>query len=120
MEENIMRYIGVELHSNSITVCYLIESGEETLKTYSLGSLAEFRKSLRKSDQVAVEATGNMRWFVGQIKERVGRVVVFNPNQFEVIRRSVKKTDRRDARAQFLSKDLLPEARMKDAISGLC
>lgn len=111
-----MRYIGVDLHSNSITVCYLTESGKEALKTYSLGSLAEFRKSLRKSDQVAVEATGNTRWFVGQIKQEVGRVVVVNPNQFEVIRKSVKKTDRHDARAlaQFLSKDLLPEARLKD------
>jgi transposase len=111
-----MRYIGVDLHSNSITVCYLTESGKEMLKTYSLEALAEFRKSLRKSDQVAVEATGNTRWFVGQIKQGVGRLVIVNPNQFEVIRKSVKKTDRHDARAlaQFLSKDMLPEARLKD------
>jgi transposase len=111
-----MRFIGVDLHSNSITVCYLTESGKESLETYGLGSLAEFRKNLRKGDQVAVEATGNTRWFVGQIKEKVERVVIVNPNQFEVIRKSVKKTDRHDARAlaQFLSKDLLPEARLKD------
>jgi transposase len=111
-----MRYLGVDLHSNSMTVCYLTKSGKEELRTYSLSALAEFQKSLRRSDQVAVEATGNTRWFVGQIKERVGRVVIVNPNQFEVIRKSVKKTDRHDARAlaQFLSKDLLPEARLKD------
>ncbi len=43
-------------------------------------------------------------------------MVIVNPHQFEVIRKSVKKTDRHDARAlaQFLSKDLLPEARLKD------
>jgi transposase len=42
-------------------------------------------------------------------------VVVVNPNQFEVIRKSVKKTDRHDARtlALFLSKDMLPESRLK-------
>jgi transposase len=111
-----MRYIGVDLHSNSITVCYLTESRKETIKTYSLEAIGEFRKGLRQADQVAVEATGNTRWFVGQIKEKVERVVVVNPNQFEVIRKSVKKTDRHDARAlaQFLSKDLLPEARLKE------
>ena len=49
-----------------------------------------------------------------------------NPRQFAVIRQSVKKTDRHDARAlaQFLSKDLLPEARLKDKraaqVESLC
>jgi transposase len=115
-----MRYIGVDLHSNSITVCYLTKKGEETLATFSLSHLAEFEKSLRRSDRVAVEATGNTRWFVGRIKGRVKRVVVVNPNQFEVIRKSVKKTDRHDARAlaQFLSKDMLPEARLKDELAS--
>lgn len=38
-----------------------------------------------------------------------------NPSQFAVVRKSVKKTDRHDARAlaQFLSKEMLPEARLK-------
>ena len=111
-----MRFIGVDLHSNSITVCFLTASGKEELQAYSLSALAEFQQRLKRTDWIAVEATGNTRWFVGQIKERVGRVVIVNPNQFEVIRKSVKKTDRHDARAlaQFLSKDLLPEARLKD------
>ncbi len=111
-----MRFIGVDLHSNSLTVCYLTRSSKETLQTYSLSALEEFQKSLRRTDRVAVEATGNTRWFVGQIQARVKQVVIVNPHQFEVIRKSVKKTDRHDARAlaQFLSKDLLPEARLKD------
>lgn len=111
-----MRFIGVDLHSNSLTVCYLNQQGAEQLETYSLSALAEFKQNLKRKDQVAVEATGNTRWFVEQIKTSVARVVIVNPNQFEVIRQSVKKTDRHDARAlaQFLSKDLLPEARLKD------
>jgi transposase len=115
-----MRYIGVDLHSNSITVCYLTKKGQETLATYALSSLAEFQRSLRRTDRVAVEATGNTRWFVGQVKGKVGQVVVVNPNQFEVIRKSVKKTDRHDARAlaQFLSKDMLPEARLKGELAS--
>ena len=45
----------------------------------------------------------------------VGRVVVVNPGQFQVIRKSVSKTDKNDARALafFLSKDMLPETRLK-------
>lgn len=115
-----MRYIGVDLHSNSITVCYLTKKGQETHSTFSLTDLAEFEGGLRRADRVAVEATGNTRWFVGRIKGRVKQVVVVNPNQFEVIRKSVKKTDRHDARAlaQFLSKEMLPEARMKDELAS--
>jgi transposase len=111
-----MRFIGVDLHSNQITVCYLTKSGQETHRTFSLKDLAEFQKTLRRTDRLAVEATGNTRWFVSQINELVASVVIVNPNQFEVIRKSVKKTDRHDARALalFLSKELLPEARLKD------
>ena len=110
-----MRFIGVDLHSNQITLCYLTKQGNEKLASFALNKLEEFLKTLKRTDRLAVEATGNTRWFVGQVKERVEQVVVVNPNQFDVIRKSVKKTDRHDARAlaQFLSKEMLPEARMK-------
>ena len=112
-----MRFIGVDLHSNQLTVCYLTKSGQESQRTFRLRDLAEFQKGLRRSDRLAVEATGNTRWFVAQVEARVARVVIVNPNQFEVIRKSVKKCDRHDARALalFLSRDLLPEARLKSA-----
>ena len=111
-----MRYIGVDLHTNSLTVCYLDESGSEELRTFDLKELGQFQASLAAADQVAVEATGNTRYFVQAIKSLVSKVVVVNPSQFEVIRKSVKKTDRHDARtlAKFLSKDMLPESRLKE------
>lgn len=110
-----MRFIGVDLHSNQLTACYLTTSGQESHRSFALKALADFQKSLRRSDRLAVEATTNTRWFVAQIKQQVAEVVVVNPNQFEVIRKSVKKTDRHDARALalFLSKEMLPEARLK-------
>lgn len=110
-----MRHLGVDLHPNSFTVCYLNEDGNEQLRTFSLSALAEFQRSLQPEDVVAVEATGNTRFFVKAILPKVSRVVVVNPSQFEVVRQSVKKTDRHDARAlaQFLRADLLPEARLK-------
>jgi len=110
-----MSYLGVDLHTNSFTVCYRSSKGKERLATYQTKSIGQFRKTLRKLDELAVEATGNTAWFVEQITDRVSKVVVVDPHQFKVIRKSVKKTDKHDAKtlAFFLSKDMLPEARMK-------
>ncbi|HIJ66772.1 MAG TPA: transposase [Planctomycetes bacterium] len=49
------------------------------------------------------------------MQDRVKKVTVVNPYQFEVIRKSVKKTDKHDVKtlALYLSKDRLPEVRMK-------
>ena len=110
-----MSYLGVDLHTNSFTVCRQTHHGKRTIMTFALGQIETFAKTLRKRDQVAVEATGNTNWFVEQIKNRVKKVVVVDPNKFKVILKSVKKTDKNDAKtlAYFLSKDMLPEARMK-------
>lgn len=112
-----MRYIGVDLHTNSFTACILQAGKEEVMQTWPLqeGGLERFVATLRTEDEVAVEATGNSAYFRREVSPHVKRVVVIAPWQFEVIRRSVKKTDRHDARsiAFFLSKDMLPEARRK-------
>jgi transposase len=110
------RYLGIDLHRKVLTVCVRTESGRTQTLTWSLKQLESFKKKLRKDDQLAVEATGNTRWFVEQIMGRVARVAVVDPNQFKVISRSVKKTDANDAQllALFLHKDMLPEVRMKD------
>lgn len=110
-----MSYLGVDLHSNSFTVCYRSSQSTERIATYEIRRIGQFRKTLRKYDELAVEATGNTAWFVEQIRDRVSRVVVVDPHKFKVIRKSVKKTDKHDAKtlAFFLSKDMLPESRMK-------
>jgi transposase len=110
-----MSYLGVDLHTNSFTVCYRTRQGKERIGTYAIDKMDAFRKTLRKRDRVAVEATGNTAWFIEQIRRRVLKVIPVDPNQFKVIRKSVKKTDKHDAKmlALFLSKDMLPEARMK-------
>ncbi|MFZ5698563.1 MAG: IS110 family transposase [Pseudomonadota bacterium] len=111
------RYIGVDLHTNSFTACILQAGQQEIMQTWPLqeGGLARFIATLQAGDEVAAEATGNSAWFCREVSPHVKRVVVIAPWQFEVIRRSVKKTDRHDARsiAFFLSKDMLPEARCK-------
>lgn len=112
-----MAFFGVDLHSNSFTICRLDVDGSESFETFTLAQadLDHFCQWLDADDEIAVEATGNTAWFCGEIRPCVGRIVVVNPRQFQVIRKSVKKTDRNDARALafFLSKDMLPETRLR-------
>lgn len=110
------RYIGVDLHRNCLTACVQLETGRQYVSGWKLERLSRFTSRLRPTDEVAVEVTGNTRLFYDAVRPVVKRVVVVNPRQFEVIRKSVKKTDAHDARALalFLSKDMLPEVRMKD------
>ncbi len=113
-----VRYIGVDLHRNQLTVCVLAENGRQYLSEYRLEQLPRFVGKLRPTDEVAVEVTGNTRLFYDAVAPHVAKVVVVNPTQFKVIRQSVKKTDRHDARtlALYLSKGMLPEVRMKDKL----
>lgn len=110
------RYIGVDLHRNCFTTCVRLDNGRQYVSTWKLEELGKFVSRLRATDGVAVEVTGNTRLFYDAVRPQVARVVVVDPRQFEVIRKSVKKTDAHDARALalFLSKDMLPEVRMKD------
>ena len=111
------RSIGVDLHKNSFRVCYYRSEKEHQFKTYGVRKtgLEAFKKTLRKSDEVAVESTGNTGFFTREIEGRVKRIRIVNPIQFKVISSSVKKTDDEDALkiAKFLSKDMIPEVRMR-------
>jgi len=110
------RYIGIDLHRNCFTACLRLENGREYLKEWKLEDIGKFSAKVRRTDQVAVEVTGNTRLFHDAVAPHVERVVAVNPSQFKVITHSVKKTDPNDARnlALYLAKDLLPEVRMKD------
>jgi transposase len=113
-----MRYLGVDLHSNNFTICFLAEDGTNTFEKYQLKELEAFKSTLLPDDHVAVEATGNSRFFHSQISPLVAKCIVVNSGQFGVIKQSVSKTDRNDARAlaQFLNKGLLPSSRVKDEL----
>ncbi len=84
-----MAYIGVDLHTNSFTACRLEADGGESFETYPLcpADLDRFCLSLSADDEIAVEATGNSRYFHDEVVSCVGRVAVVNPSQFQVIRK---------------------------------
>lgn len=116
--------VGVDLHKGQFTVYWLSEERRESrFERYvtNAAGYKGFENRLRMYVEngylvrVAVEATGNARYFKNRV-ERVGiEVVVINTLKFKVINESVKKTDRHDARtiAEFLEKDILP-------VSWLC
>jgi len=115
------RFIGVDLHKKMFTVCFYDDTTIiHKTGNYKIKKMDLFRRELRKEDIVAVEMTGNTRFFVEQIRAYVKEVKVINTSQFAVISHSVKKTDKRDAKviAEFLSKGMLPEVRMKDEVSA--
>lgn len=114
-----MRSVGVDLHKNMFYVNYLSNGSSES-RRYEMFELDRFAASLKKTDRVAVEATGNTRYFVGKVRPYVAEVKVVNPKQFRVISDSVSKTDRADAEmlALFLSKELLPEVKLRDELSS--
>ena len=110
------RYIGVDLHKNTFTVCYLSKNCKE-LKSFDVSEsgIKAFKATLGKNDEAAVESTGNTGYFAREIKDLVKTVRIINPTQFKIISHSVKKTDEKDAEiiAKYLSKGLVPEVRMK-------
>jgi len=110
------RYIGVDLHRDCFTACVRYDNGRERMQEWKLDKLRDFVKTLRATDEVAVEVSGNTRFFYDAVAPRVSKLVVVNTTQFRVISESMKKTDDNDARALalFLSKGLLPEVRLKD------
>lgn len=111
------RFVGVDLHKNSFTVCYMQESGEYGLKSFKVDprGIEEFKGTLAKEDEVALESTGNAGYFTRQIEGSAARIRIINPIQFKVISESIKKTDEHDAItiSRYLSKGLIPEVRMR-------
>ena len=109
--------IGIDLHKHQFT-CYFLCKNEgkyfkyETKKEgYDL-----FKNDLNKMQtegfkiRIAVESTGNTRYFKKEIEKLGIEVKVINTLHFKVVNQTVNKTDKKDAKiiADFLSKDMLP------------
>ncbi len=113
-----MRYVGVDLHKQTISLCVVELVGrerkvierkrffcrdEETIAGY-FGALGPY--------EAVVEATASYEWFVQLIEPTARRIVLAHPGKLRVIAESKKKTDKLDAQtlAEFLAFDEVPEA----------
>lgn len=115
------RFIGVDLHKDKFTVSfYDMESKKHRLKSYGLKAIETFRKELREDDVVGVEMTGNTRFFVKKIIDKIKEVKLIDPTKFDLISKSMKKTDKHDAMkiAEFISSNEVPDVKMKEDLSA--
>lgn len=122
--------VGVDLHKLQFTVHAVNEeTGEMVLngvfRTDGQG-YKDFCEKLHAIEdetecciELAVEATGNARYFKNKMEAEGFGVLVVNTSKFKVITMSTKKTDANDAAtlAFYLSKDMLPQSHLCDQTS---
>ena len=113
--------VGVDLHKTQFTTCARTKEGEvfKMYPTLDAGYEAFLRQAAlwRENGEevrVAVESTGNTRYFKNRIEPAGIKVTVINTLKMKVVNDSVKKTDKHDAAtiAEFLEKDMLPESQL--------
>jgi transposase len=95
-----MKFVGIDLHTNRFTCCYLNESTREKItETFNLDSkgLISFYSTLDKETYVLVEATVNTFAFVALFKDLVKDIVIANTYQLKSVGLPGKKTDKLDA-----------------------
>jgi len=94
-----MKYLGIDLHSNCFTCCFLYEDGRK----YKIGfdidpdSMKVFYSYLDTETYVMVEASTNTFRFVELIMDKVKEVFVANTHKLKLISLVKKKTDKIDA-----------------------
>ena len=95
-----MKYVGIDLHTNRFTCCYLSDnSTEKQTETFYLDAegLNSFYATIDKDTYVLVEATINTFAFVSLFKDLVREVIVANTYQLKSVGIPGKKTDKLDA-----------------------
>ncbi|MCM2347817.1 MAG: IS110 family transposase [Acidovorax soli] len=113
-----MRVIGLDVSRTFGEIAYLenglLRPGGRVVLQHA--ELERFAQSLRASDEVVLEATGNTAAIVTALKPHVAKVVIANPLQVRLIAEARVKTDKIDAAilAQLYASGFLPQVWMPD------
>ncbi len=94
-----MKFIGIDLHTNCFTCCFLDEFKGKSLSTFTITDLG-IKNFIEESDidsTVLIEATCNSFAFAQLIKPFVKDVIVANTFELKSISFTDKKTDKVDA-----------------------
>ena len=95
-----MKFIGIDLHTNRFTCCYLTDNSKEKhMDTFELDpqGLKCFYSTIDKNTYILIEATINTFAFVSLFKDMVREVIIANTYQLKSIGIPGKKTDKLDA-----------------------
>jgi transposase len=95
-----MRYVGIDLHTNRFTCCYLGDDPKaKRMETFDLDEtgLRRFYATIGEDTYVLIEATINTFSFVTLFKGMVKEVIVANTYQLKSVGVPGKKTDKIDA-----------------------
>jgi len=94
-----MEFVGIDLHTNRFTCCYLNREGGKRVRTFELddAGLARFYETLTINTSVLIEATINSFAFAALIEGMVKQVIVANTFKLKTISLTDKKTDKVDA-----------------------
>lgn len=110
-----MRYVGIDLHKQSITAC-VVDRDRTVLQTRRFlcadpARIAAFFAALGEFEAV-IEATASYEWLWQRLEPLAHRLVLAHPGKLRIIAESTRKSDRLDARAlaEFLALDLIPPA----------
>ncbi|MFV0444442.1 MAG: IS110 family transposase [Planctomycetaceae bacterium] len=108
-----MKFVGVDLHKQTITLCVVDHTraklDRQRLLCDDEAGLVEYFQSLGEF-QAVVEATASYEWFVKLIEPLAEKVVLAHPKKLRVIAESTRKSDKLDAQvlAEFLALDMIP------------
>jgi len=97
-KEILMKYVGIDLHTNRFTCCYLSDSSKEKqTETFdlNLNGLNSFYSTIDKNTYVLIEATINTFSFAALFKDLVKEVIVANTYQLKSIGICRRKSERK-------------------------
>lgn len=100
MEQDAVRFIGIDLAKRSMEVCILSEDERTIRQSYRTDTNGRLRliKELQATDTVAMEACSFAFVLAREITSQIPcRVVVLNPGKLAIIYKSTRKTDKEDA-----------------------
>jgi transposase len=113
-----MRFIGADLHKQSITFCVVEPVRGKTIVVDRTRLLCRETERIEQfllqhaPCRVVVETTIGYEWFVQRCEPIAERVLLAHAGKMRIIAESTRKTDKIDAfvLAEFLAKDMIPEA----------
>ncbi len=94
-----MVFLGIDLHSNNFTCCFIKEDGTKHKMTFSITpeSLENFYRYLDTNTAIIIEASTNTFKFAEKIIDKVHSIHVANTHKLKLISLVKKKTDKVDA-----------------------